>query len=138
MGITSMKDKIFRQGDVLIVKISDDPRLPKDDLKPVERDRDSVVLAYGEVHGHRHRIDERHCSLYLDDASILSDVDAFGLIARTGGGPTERPEPDRILKVDEPVVLRHEEHDPIALSPGLYGIRRQREYDPEGLRAIED
>jgi hypothetical protein len=62
----------------------------------------------------------------------------MGLISRTGGGRVERPEPDRILLVDEPVVLKHQEHDPIALDAAVYKVRRQREYDPEGIRAIAD
>ena len=39
----------------------------------------------------------------------------------------------RYLQVEgeEPVVLVHEEHDPLRLSPGVYEVRRQREYVPQ-------
>jgi len=35
-------------------------------------------------------------------------------------------------------VLRHEEHDPIAVPPGVWQVRRQREYDPRRERWIAD
>lgn len=44
-----------------------------------------------------------------------------------------------LLDVKEPCVIRHEEHAPIALDPGVYKVRRfQREYDPEQDRRVED
>ena len=33
---------------------------------------------------------------------------------------------------DEPVLLVHEEHDPLPVLPGVYEVRRQREYAPRG------
>jgi hypothetical protein len=136
--------KMFRQGDVLIFKLegaeADAARkkIAEGKLATVERDNGNVVLAYGENTGHSHHIPASTCNLYLDDASLLSDTDAMGLISRTGGGRVERPEPDRLLAVEAPVVLQHQEHDPITLEAAVYKVRRQREYDPEGIRAIAD
>lgn len=136
---------MFRQGDVLIVRLEGAAaeaarnKIAAGKAKPVDRDGGNVVLAYGEHTGHSHHIPAQTCSLYLDEARDISETDAMGLVSRTGGGSrVERPEADRILLVDEPVVLQHQEHDPIALAPAVYKVRRQREYDPEGLRIIAD
>ena len=40
----------------------------------------------------------------------------------------------RIVTGDEPVVLEHEEHDPLPVAPGAWEIRRQREYTPQPWR----
>lgn len=126
---------VGRQGDVLIIE----DETPKDvsHMKLVERDNGRVILAYGEVTGHAHAIADKGCSLYLDDTSSIAGPDAIGLIARAGGGSL--PTPDRTLVVDEPVVIRHEEHDAIALEAGkTYTVRHQIEYDPTAFRAVAD
>lgn len=46
------------------------------------------------------------------------------------------------LKVNRPTVLEHrrphDTHDPILFGPGIYEVRRQREYTPEGWRQVAD
>lgn len=46
------------------------------------------------------------------------------------------------LKVNRPVTLEHrrpfDTHETIRFSPGVYEIRRQREYSPEGWRQVTD
>jgi hypothetical protein len=96
----------LRQGDVLLIRVGEIP----DGATPVPRDGDAVVLAYGEVTGHRHAVLERHAEL-----------------VELPGAEVER----RFLRiVDEEARLVHEEHDPITLTPGCYRVVRQREYDP--------
>ena len=77
---------------------------------PVPRDQGEIVLAYGEVTGHRHAIAEPHAELLaLPDQEI------------------ER----RFLRiVGDKALLRHEEHDTITLPPGTYQVVQQREYVP--------
>lgn len=110
----------FRQGDVLISKVSSIPS----DVTPVELDNGQVVLAYGEVTGHKHRI------VHFQDTGALPArlFDAENM---------------RFLDVMEPCSLVHEEHAPIALEPGFYeiskfGIGTQREYTPEAIRSVAD
>ncbi len=141
----STEKKMWRQGDVLIFKLEGEAaeaarkKISDGKAKPVDRDNGNVVLAYGEHTGHSHHIPATTCSLFLDDTvTSISESDAMGLISRTGGGRVERPEADRLLAVDAPVVLKHQEHDPISLDSGVYQVRRQREYDPEGVRIIAD
>ena len=49
---------------------------------------------------------------------------------------------DIFLAVEEGDVLEHlrphDTHEPIAFGPGIYHVRRQREYVPEGFRRVED
>jgi hypothetical protein len=96
----------YRQGDVLLIAVAAIPGR----AVPVPRDQGEVVLAYGEVTGHRHAIAGPHAELLaLPDQEI------------------ER----RFLRiVGDKALLRHEEHDTITLPPGTYQVVRQREYVP--------
>ena len=103
------------------------------------RERGRVTLAHGEVTGHHHTI-------YADaETDLLPDVEYF-----------EEPDGRRVLLVNRPCVLRHQEHGPITLDPanpiqarqgdvlltpigiGAWEVRRQREYSPEEIRNVAD
>lgn len=108
---------MYRQGDVLIVR-DDNVELGE----PVKRDRDHVVLAYGEQTGHAHAIASKAATLYA-----LANV-AY-----------------RVLELKEAAELRHGklgalrgDHDPIPLPAGRYRVYRQREYTPDGDRYVLD
>jgi hypothetical protein len=103
---------MYRQGDVLIIPIK---KLPQN-LEFVPRDNNRVVLAYGEATGHSHAIKSEHAALFRDPklAAIFMHV------------------------TDQPVALEHDEHDTITLPPGIYIVRRQREYSPEEIRNVAD
>ncbi len=100
-----------RQGDVLLIPV---PSRSLKAAKPVPRDHGRIVLAYGEVTGHAHAIDDALAELFEERDGQL------------------------YLKVDGPAVLRHEEHGAIAIDPGLYRVVRQREYTPEAIRQVAD
>lgn len=102
----------FRQGDVFLIET--DAEIPTS-AKEVPRDKERVILAYGEVTGHSHAI--------ANKAAVLFDV----------------PDVGRMLKVTKRVVLRHEEHAKIDLPPANYRVVIQREYVPGELpRAVVD
>lgn len=46
------------------------------------------------------------------------------------------------LQVNRPTALEHlrphDTHEAILFAPGIYEVRRQREYQPEGFRRVED
>jgi hypothetical protein len=46
------------------------------------------------------------------------------------------------IKVNRPTALEHlrphDTHEPIMFGVGIYEVRRQREYTPEGFRRVED
>lgn len=101
---------LFRQGDVLLMRVAD---RSVDGLAPKPRDGGRVVLAYGEVTGHAHAI---------DDAELFEEKDGV-LYLRIGASGA---------------ALRHEEHGAIALEPGTYRVVRQREYHPDSIRPVAD
>jgi hypothetical protein len=128
--MTKQRNTIYRQGDVILIRM--DGRAARG--KELPREDGSVVLAHGEVTGHKHRIPSLHCSLYVDDSSPISEADSFTMVSRLGGGLI----PDRLLKCDRGVELLHEEHAPIKLPRGTYRVRIQRTYEPQGVRNVQD
>ena len=108
-----MKNKHYRQGDVLLERIS---KMPSD-LKKLAREDKKIILAHGEVTGHAHAIIEENCDLFSSE---------------TEAGVT-------FLEVREAMAaLTHEEHGRIDLAPGNYRVRRQREYSPQAIRNVAD
>lgn len=71
------------------------------------------VLAEGEATGHAHRL-EGHGTLYLSNGQLT-------------------------LRATKEAAVVHEEHARITLPPGIYEVRRQREYQPDALpRQVAD
>jgi hypothetical protein len=103
----------YRQGDVLIVRIDTMP----EGIEPVPRDNGRVILAYGEVTGHVHAVE--------GDVALFAPADVAEL-------------EERFLRVEREARLVHEEHEAITLPPGIYSVRRQREYTPERVRPVAD
>lgn len=101
---------IYRQGDVLMLA---NAQLP-DRAKPVEPANGKVILAWGEVTGHHHRIEE-------PAKARLWDAGA-----------------ERYLQVLEQCVLVHEEHAPVTLPPGTYLIPTQVSMTAGALRRVVD
>lgn len=89
-----------QQGDVTLRKLAS---IPEGKAEIVSRKR--LVLAEGEQSGHYHLIED-------DDAELI----------RIG---------ERILlKLKKSATIKHQEHLPIRLSPGIWEVGRVREYDP--------
>lgn len=103
-----MMDQLYRQGDVLIRRISG---LPTQKAAP----RPNGILAYGEVTGHAHKVEDLACAEVLEIGG--------GLYVHVG---------------DEGVRIVHDEHAPISLPPGNYEVEIQREYTPEAIRNVAD
>jgi hypothetical protein len=103
---------MYRQGDVLVFSVKNLPN----NLEPIERENGHIILAHGEATGHAHAIKSEHATLFRDPklAAIFMCV------------------------ADESVTLAHDEHALIAIPPGSYEVRRQREYHPEAIRNVTD
>jgi hypothetical protein len=108
------KQLILRQGDVLLIQVA---ALPAN-VNPVEC-KDRCVLAYGEVTGHAHVIEARHVKAFSDR-------------------PTFDAGAERFIQALEKTALRHEEHSPIEIPPGIYRVAVQTEYTPQELRRVAD
>lgn len=105
-----------RQGDVLIERREGAEITPAH--KEMPREQGGVVLAHGEVTGHKHQLrDPGVCQLRNES---------------TG---------ERLLVVDVAGLLEHEEHvPPIPVAPGAYEVVQQCEWDwyEEAGRVVAD
>ena len=100
----------YRQGDVLLREVPSKPQ-----GLVAEKRQGDIILALGEVTGHAHRIADKTVLVWF----------AAG---------------QRYIEVQEPgATLKHEEHAPIAIAPGLYEVVQQREWDLSGeVRPVTD
>ncbi len=103
------------QGDVYIRRVD---KLPKNAIaeKP---EHGRVVVTHSET-GHHHVMDAGAVTMYRLPDSVM----------------------DCLLVVDKPTALehlrQHDTHESIMFDKGIYHVRRQQEYTPEGLRRVED
>ena len=106
------------QGDVYFQRLPDDYQIPEAAAR-VEPKGKYIVVAQSETH-HDHVMDAASVTMYRLPDSIM----------------------DCLLVVDQPTMLEHlrghDTHEPIRFEPGVYHVRRQREYTPEGWRRVED
>jgi len=106
-----------RQGDLWLVRV--DEELPAVVIR-VLREGGRVVLARGEATGHVHAVDDSQAVLYATPGATAEAADRWLRVGRAGA------------------MLVHAEHGAIALTPGLYRVRRQREYAPAAVRIVAD
>lgn len=100
----------IRQGDVLLVRRA---KLPAA-VAELPREDDAVVLAYGEVTGHRHQ-------LRGPQVTYFRDTSGHEYVALSA--------PDRLL---------HEEHSTIEIPEGVAELGAQVEFEPAALRTVAD
>ena len=131
-----MIDKHYRPGDILFIKID---KLP--DIK-LKRKKGNIILK-GELSGHAHRL--RGNVKILEVAERIANRSHQriwdGGILKTYAGPITIEPNKQVISyaiVDAPAELTHEEHPTITIPAGLYEIRRQREYDTDYIRFVED
>jgi hypothetical protein len=111
---------LFAQGDLLIERVAD---VASARVAIGAGPDGAVVLAEGEMTGHRHAIFEP-VTFFRDDALARDIPDGLyvGHVKVEGSGA-------RIV---------HQEHAPIELAEGTYRVRRQRELDPREARLVAD
>jgi len=114
-------NNVCAQGDVLFRRVEAVPA----NAKAVTVTDGKVVVAHSET-GHDH-------VMVLDKRKGIPAVEMFSdddnpLVAW--------------LKVNRPTRLEHlrphDTHEPIMFGKGIYEVRRQREYSPEGWRRVAD
>lgn len=103
------------QGDCLLTKIKNLP----EGLEPAKAENGYHVVAHSET-GHNHVVLEKHATLFIDQTNAFIAY----------------------LKVADECVIEHlrsfDTHAPISLDKGVYEVRRQREYTPQGFRKAQD
>ncbi len=106
---------VCAQGDIYIRRIN---ALPANAV-PVPTEKGRLIVTHSET-GHHHVMAREHVTMRRLPDSIM----------------------DCFLVVDEPTALEHlrphDTHEPIMFDKGVYHVRRQREYVPEGWRRVED
>lgn len=104
------------QGDVMFRRIE---ALP-DGAKPAKSENGAFIVAHSET-GHNHVVMERPGVTYF---SAMDEFRSYLVIE------------------GEPASVDHQRsfdtHQSFALSPGIWEVRRQREYTPEGFRRAAD
>ena len=106
----------YQQGDVVLTKVSREEfnKLNlKENINMTTETR--FELAYGEETGHCHAI-------YLDEMLEGAGVTLF----KKGWGNTN----EGLIVSNEPVTIKHEEHNPVTLPTGYYVQCIVKEYDP--------
>lgn len=103
------------QGDIYIRKID---KLPVGVIE-TQPENGRVIVTHSET-GHHHVMDAEAVTMYRLPDSIM----------------------DCLLVIDKPTALEHlreqDTHEPIMFDKGIYHVRRQQEYTPQGLRRVED
>jgi hypothetical protein len=120
----SSKNQVGHHGDVFLLKVDDQPRIPRKSKNTVEITQTNGqvnVLQHGEALGHYHVIpgDENKVRVFLhkDPTNVQRIL---------------------TLVVTEPVALTHEEHKPVNLLPGTYVSKSKREWSDSGIRGVLD
>ena len=109
-------ENTFAQGDIYGRKID---ALPKG-VVAVPRENGKLIVTHSET-GHHHVMEAETVTMYRLPDSIM---DCFLVVGDEGAD----------LKHMRP----HDTHETIRFEPGVYHVRRQREYTPEGWRRVED
>lgn len=122
--------KIIRQGDVCLVKVS---KLPEG-CTEVPHVNGAIVLAFGEVTGHAHKIAD------WQDAARMKDAgrQARNVLHATRARLLQSPNGTRFLEVTKPVTLKHEEHTAHEIPAGIYELPQQMEHSAERMRRVAD
>ena len=101
------------QGDVGLIKTD---KVPKLDFKPLPKE--GLIVAWGEVTGHNH--------------TIVAEREAIVEMAQDANGTYIK-----VLKGQ--AQIKHQEHKPQVLTPGIWFVANQHEYDEiEQLRQVRD
>jgi len=113
-------NKAGAQGDVRLVRVD---RLPSG-VAECAAAEGQFVLAHSET-GHHH-------VMVLDRKETKPNVRMY-----SGDNPLLA-----WIEVNRPTALLHKRgfdtHAPLLVQPGIYEVRRQREYTPEGFRQVQD
>jgi hypothetical protein len=95
---------MYRQGDVLLIPVAHALSFRHARFEQAEGRR--LILARGEQTGHHHSVSEHSADLALF------------------------PTGERALVVHEPMHLAHQEHKAIEITPGVYWVMLQSQYEP--------
>ena len=103
------------QGDLLLIKTDKVPKGLKE-LSQLDS-QGNYIVAHSET-GHHHTVSAKAVKVWIATQMLM------------------------YMEVKKAVELKHhrafDRHDTLIVPPGMWEIRRQREYTPEGWRRVED
>jgi len=102
----------IRQGDVILLPVQQ--AVSAATLQELGQELPHLILAEGEVTGHKHRVSEGEAQLYEKDGTLYLRV------------------------ISDTALLTHEEHKTISIPQGTWMVRIQREYEPQGWKYVAD
>jgi hypothetical protein len=119
-GRTDSSISMCAQGDILLERVDG---LPTTGDAAETAEPDLIVLAHGELSGHRHTVRGR--VRLIHDVARARDIPQ-GLYL------------GHLHVVGAPARLEHEQHAAIALQPGTYRVRCQRHLEPGDAAIVKD
>lgn len=102
--------KSYRQGDVLFYEMEDKDFLIREEVPHSENS--DIILALGEVTGHKHRVSSREAKEYRSSGRRFLSVGKQG------------------------AKVKHEEHNTLPLPQGIYEVVIEREYEIGGTQRV--
>lgn len=122
----NIKNGIIRQGDVLL--------LPIDKIPKVTKKTENVILAHGEITGHRHEILEGAVGFVesenpVDSLTTADYIEVQKLISEVQHGTAEEIRHGTSRTLD---------HSTIPVKKGKYEVVRQHEYTPAAIVRVAD
>lgn len=112
-------NKVAAQGEMLVRRVDGFTSAARE----VEPENGVFILAHSET-GHHHVIDRAHVKVSEQTENVPSGMGILQMI------------------VDSPSTIEHlrstDTHEPLMLGAGLWEVRLQREYTPEGYRRVAD
>lgn len=112
---------VAAQGDVILIRRHQ--QLPSG-LTPVPRVEERLIVAHSET-GHHHVIARPRVAMYASDDPLVAWLEVHGDEALPSAAELVHERP-------------FDTHDTLLLQVGVYEVRRQREYTPEGWRRVQD
>lgn len=106
------------QGDVILLPVGS---LPETAMTPAQVENGAFIVTHSET-GHHHVVMDRPTVRMFNDT-----MDVFRSWLVIEGEPAEL---EHLRPTDT--------HESISLAPGVWEVRRQREYSPEGWRRAAD
>ncbi|MDE3022889.1 MAG: hypothetical protein KGI54_13705 [Pseudomonadota bacterium] len=108
------------QGDCMLIRVASIPK----NATPVKSDGGYYILAHSETNHHHAVVAKPNVRLFSTDNPLISYLEVVEATDQT----------ETLLKH----LRSFDTHETIAIPPGTYEIRRQREYTPEGWRRVAD
>ncbi len=108
---------VLQQGDVILKRVASLP----DGVVPLEKG--ATVLQRGETTGHAHRFES---PMTVRLFTVPHEGPLAGMRIATHDGVA-------FVEVLDTTALKHEEHNPISVGPGVYQVDLVREFDYEEM-----